>query len=85
MTTSRVIKSLALALLLGGSSIGIGGCATGMPDLLAPPGYTSSENAQRIWRYADYDRSQAVDDFDRQITMTRPHSFTNPWALSHHD
>ena len=79
------MKSLALALLLAGSAFIFGGCATGAPDLLAPPAYSSTENAQRIWRYVDYDRSQLIDDFDRQVSMTRPHSFTNPWALTHHD
>jgi len=79
------MKSLALALLLAGSAFIFGGCATGAPDLLAPPAYSSTENAQRIWRYADYDRSQLIEDFDRNVSMTRPHSMMTFWNLAHHD
>ena len=85
MKTSAVIKSLAVALVLGGSSLVLGGCSNGVPDLLAPPAYSSAENSQRIWRYADYDRAQMIEDFDFNVTMTRPHSYGTVWNLAHHD
>ena len=64
-----------------------GGCAkTGLEhDFLAPPGYTSSENAQRIGRYIAYDFSQAIDDFDKDVLMTRPSSRLTLWDVSQSD
>ena len=85
MKTSAVIKSLAIAVTLAGSSIFLGGCATGGVDLLAPPDASSAENGQRNLRYADYDRAQIIDDFDRDVTMSRPEGPLTHFNLVHHD
>ena len=73
----RSIRALVtLGLVLGGSVLTLGGCAGGNlgQDPLGPPGVSGKENAQREWRYAAYDWSQAIDDFDRDIVMSRPSS-----------
>ena len=74
-------KSLLFAATLASFALTFGGCT----DWLAPPAYSSSENSQRIWRYMDYDRAQLIEDFDRDVTMTRPHSSMTMWDLAHHD
>ena len=87
MKTSSAFKTLALLVFVGGASLFTGGCAkTGLEhDFLAPPGYTSSENAQRIGRYIAYDFSQAIDDFDKDVLMTRPSSRLTLWDVSQSD
>ena len=87
MKTSTALKSLAAALLMAGSTLFAGGCAqSGLGwDPLAPPAYSSSENSQRIWRYAAFDWSQAIEDFDRNVTMSRPGSRFTVWNVSHSD
>ena len=54
-------------------------------DLLGPPAYSSGENASRELRYAAYDWQQAIDDFDQNVTMSRPGSFMSTWNVSHSD
>ena len=87
MKTSAILKSLCVALVLGGSAFFMGGCAhDGLgTDLLAPPAYSGKENAQRIWRYAAYDWSQVIDDFDKDVTMTRPSSRLFAWNVRQSD
>ena len=46
---------------------------------------SSGENAQRILRYADYDRAQIIDDFDRNVTMSRPTGYLTPWNVRSSD
>jgi hypothetical protein len=87
MKTSTVLKTLTVALTLGGASLFSGGCAkTGLEnDYFAPPAYSSAENVQREFRYANYDWSQAIDDFDRNVTMSRPASTLTRWHVSSSD
>jgi hypothetical protein len=87
MKTSSVLKTLAVALLLGGGSLFTTGCShSGLEyDFLAPPAYSSSENSARIWRYAAFDWNQAIEDFDRDVTMTRPGSRMTMWDIRHSD
>ena len=87
MKNSATLKSLAAALVLGGSSLFIGGCANDglRPDLLAPPAYTTGENAQREFRYAAYDWSQAIEDIDKDVLMTRPSSRLTNWNVRESD
>jgi hypothetical protein len=54
-------------------------------DVLGPPGYTASENATRQLRYAGFDFEQAIDDFDKNVTMTRPGSMLTTWNISRND
>ena len=76
MKTSSILKSVTLCVALGASVLMLGGCAGGSlgADPLGAPGVSGIENAQREWRYAAYDWSQAIDDFDRDVVMTRPSS-----------
>jgi hypothetical protein len=89
MKTSSVLKSLAVAIILSGSAIFTTGCShnTGGTDfdLLAPPAYTSNENFHRQLRYAAYDWQQAIDDFDREVVMTRPASRLSRWDIRQSD
>ena len=55
------------------------------PDLLAPPAYTTGENAQREFRYAAYDWSQAIEDIDKDVLMTRPSSRLTNWNVRESD
>ena len=41
--------------------------------------------AQRIGRYIAYDFSQAIDDFDKDVLMTRPSSRLTLWDVSQSD
>ena len=87
MKTSSVLKSLAMAAVVAGSSLFSTGCAkTGLEnDFFAPPAYSSAENLQREFRYANYDWSQAIDDFDRVVTMSRPSSDLTRWHVGQSD
>jgi hypothetical protein len=87
MKTSAILKSVTFSLVLGGSVLLLGGCAGGGlgADPLAPPGATGFENAQREWRYAAFDWSQAIDDFDRDVTMNRPSSKLTRWNVRQGD
>src|SRR5437016_6251347 len=83
-SASAVVKSLAVAALLGGSALFTTGCShtdSLSDDLLAPPAYTAGENFHRQLRYAAYDWHQGIDDFDENVTMTRPGSMLTHWAL----
>jgi hypothetical protein len=86
-SVTAVVRSLAIAALIGGAAMLAGGCShSGMEDgFLAPPAYSAGENMHRQWRYAGYDWQQAIDDFDTQVTMTRPGSNMTHWNLSHSD
>jgi hypothetical protein len=87
MKTSSILKSVTLSLALGSSVLLLGGCAGGSlgADPLGPPGVSGFENAQREWRYAAYDWSQAIDDIDRDVTMTRPSSKLTHWNVRQSD
>ena len=86
MKTSAFIRSLSLSVALGGSIFMLGGCSGGFVfDPLAPPAVSGIENAQRESRYAAYDWSQAVDDFDRDVVMTRPSSKLTHWNVRQGD
>jgi hypothetical protein len=87
MKTSSALKSLAMAAVVAGSALFSTGCAkTGLEyDFLAPPAYSSAENMQREFRYAQYDWSQAIDDFDRDVTMSRPSSELTKWHVRQSD
>jgi hypothetical protein len=83
------LKSLGIMTMLGAASLLSQGCqqsSSGLQaDLLGPPAYSSAENASRQLRYAAYDWQQAIDDFDKNVTMTRPGSFMSTWNVSHSD
>ena len=83
MKSSSTLKSLAIAALLGAGSLFSTGCAkTGLEyDFFAPPGYSSGENFQRQIRFAQYDWNQAIDDFDKDVLMTRPASEMTIWHV----
>ena len=87
MKTSTTLKSLLVVALIGGASLFTTGCAkTGLEnDYFAPPAYSSVENYQRERRYADYDWSQAIDDFDHVVTMSRPSSELTKWHVRQSD
>jgi hypothetical protein len=87
MKTSSVLKTLAVAVVLGGGSLLTTGCAkTGLEnDYFAPPAYSSAENVQREIRYGNYDWSQAIDDFDRHVTLSRPSSTLTRWHIAQSD
>ncbi len=87
MKTSSIFKSFALAFGLGSASLFSGGCShSGLEyDFLAPPAYSSSENTQRGLRNAAYDWSQAIEDFDRHVTMTRPTGTLTSWHVFNSD
>ncbi len=87
MSNPAIIKSLTAALVLTGSGFFLGGCAQGgfASDPLAPPAYSSSENAQRIFRNMDFDRAQLIDDFDAHVFMTRPASKLTKWNVMSFD
>ena len=88
MKTSSIFKSFALAFVLGSASLFSGGCShsSGLEyDFLAPPAYSSSENSQRSLRNAANDWSQAIEDFDRNVTMSRPAGTLTPWHVSSSD
>jgi hypothetical protein len=80
--------SLVGALAVGAAALCSTGCQShsGLEyDFLAPPAYSSGENAQRTLRYMAYDWSQAIDDFDRQVVMTRPGSQLTGWNVVRSD
>jgi hypothetical protein len=81
------LKSLGIMTMLGAVSLLSQGCQQSglQPDLLGPPAYSSGENASRELRYAAYDWQEAIDDFDKNVTMTRPGSFMTTWNVSHSD
>jgi hypothetical protein len=82
------LKALAGGVILGGAALCSGGCQShsGLEyDFLAPPAYSSGENFQRQLRYAAYDWSQAIEDFDKQVVMTRPGSHLTGWNIVHGD
>jgi hypothetical protein len=83
MKNSSVVKSLAVAVLLGGASLFSTGCAkTGLEyDFLAPPGYSMGENFQRQGRNAQIDQNQLIEDFDKDVTMSRPASELTKWHV----
>ncbi len=87
MKTSSILKSFTLAIALGSASLFSGGCShSGLEyDFLAPPAYSSTENNQRVLRNAANDWSQAVEDFDRTVTMTRPAGTLTSWHISSSD
>jgi hypothetical protein len=86
MRTSPIVKSLVVTLLLGASALFLGGCAHGVGwDPLAPPAVSGFENAQREGRYAAFDWSQAIDDFDRDVVMSRPSSKLTHWNVRQGD
>ena len=82
------LKTLAGGLILGGCALCGAGCHSNSGlgyDFLAPPAYSSGENFHRQLRYAAYDWSQAIDDFDRQVVMTRPGSAMSTWNIVRSD
>jgi hypothetical protein len=82
------LKSLGIMAMLGAAALLTQGCQQQgglQTDLLGPPAYTSGENASRELRYAAYDWQQAIDDFDKNVTMTRPGSTMTTWNVSHSD
>jgi len=85
--TSSILKSFAVAIVLGSASLFNGGCShSGLEyDFLAPPAYTSTENNQRVIRNMANDWSQAIEDFDRNVTMTRPAGTLTEWHISSSD
>ena len=86
MKTST-IKFLSTALILASGAICMTGCAkSGLEaDLLAPPGYSSSENFHRQLRAATFDQQQLIDDFDRDVVMSRPPSNLTKWHIYQSD
>jgi hypothetical protein len=88
MSAAAVLKCLAVAALLGGSALFTTGCThtdSLADDFLAPPAYSAGENFHRQLRYAAYDWHQAIDDFDKQVVMTRPGSMLTHWSIVHSD
>ena len=87
MKTSAICKSLAVMALLGPVALLSTGCSHGglHSGLLDPPAYTAGENMHREWRYAGFDWQQAIDDFDKNVTMTRPGSMMTEWNISRSD
>jgi hypothetical protein len=88
MKTSAIGKSLAMMALLGAAALFSTGCSSehGLHnDLLGPPGYSAGENAQREFRYAAFDFQEAVDDFDQNVTMSRPGSMLTRWNILRSD
>jgi hypothetical protein len=88
MKTSAICKSLAVMALLGSAALFSTGCSHehGLHnDIFGPPGYTSGENAQRQLRYAAFDFQEAIDDFDKNVTMSRPGSMMTEWNILRSD
>ena len=93
MIRSVNLKSLGIMAMLGAAALLTQGCQehsdsqqSGLQqDLLGPPAYTGCENASRQLRYAGYDWQQAIDDFDKNVTMTRPGSTMTMWNIQHSD
>ena len=87
MKTSSIFKSFAVVVLLGSASLFSVGCShSGLEyDFLAPPAYSSSENTQRNLRNMANDWSQAIEDFDRDVTMSRPTGTMTTWHVSNSD
>lgn len=87
MKTSALFKSLAATIVLGSAALFTAGCShSGLEyDFLAPPAYSSSENSQRALRNAAFDWSQAIEDFDRNVTMSRPATTLTEWHVSSSD
>ena len=87
MKTSALFKSLAAAIVLGSAALFTTGCShSGLEyDFLAPPAYSSSENSQRTLRNAAFDWSQAIEDFDRNVVMSRPATTLTEWHVSSSD
>jgi hypothetical protein len=76
--TGLALMSLALL------SIGCGNSGL-HTDLLGPPGYSAGENATRQLRYAAFDQQQLIDDFDKNVTMSRPGGMLTTWNVSRSD
>jgi hypothetical protein len=90
MSRFVTLKSLGIMTMLGVASLLCQGCqqssSSGLQqDLLGPPAYSSSENNSRELRYAAYDWQEAIDDFDKNVTMSRPGSFMSTWNVSRSD
>lgn len=66
------MKTLALLGIFVGAAL-IGGCGT--------PGLSPAERNQLIVRNYSYDGGQIVDDFDRDIIMSRPASHLTIWNV----
>ena len=66
------MKSLATLTLLAGALFLTTGCET--------PGYTASENAQRVGRNMSYDMRQITDDWQDLLLMEKPSHLTR-WAV----
>ena len=81
MKASSFIKSAVFVAAMG--ALSLTGCSrSGLEvDPLAPPAYTSTENAQRQQRYIAYDWSQVIEDFDKNVTMNRPASEMTIWHV----
>ena len=82
MKTTTGLKAFAAAILLGVPALLMIGCNDPLAwDPLAPPDVSSRENAQRQLRYAGQDQAQLIDDFDRNVTMSRPSGYLTPWNV----
>jgi hypothetical protein len=66
------MRKLACLLLLVGTGLGIGGCAS--------PAYTGGENVARILRTWDYENKQMIDDLNYE-GMLMPPSRSTIWNL----
>ena len=86
MKTSTILKSLAATLMLGASSVFVGGCAEGglAWDPLRPGLYQHRKRPAQ-WRYAAFDWANAIEDFDRDVIMIRPASHMTIWNVTHSD
>lgn len=87
MKASSFIKSAFLSAVVIVGALGSTGCSrSGLEiDPLAPPAYTSTENAQRQQRYIAYEWSQMIEDFDKNVSMFRPSSELTRWHVRQSD
>jgi hypothetical protein len=86
MKTST-LKFLVTTAVLFGGSLAMTGCAkSGLEwDPLSTPAYSASENFHRQTRVAAYNWQQAIDDFDRDVVMSRPASTLTKWHVRQSD
>lgn len=86
MKTST-LRFLVTAVVLSAGSVAMTGCAkSGLEwDPLSTPAYSTSENFHRQLRMAAYNWQQVIDDFDRDVAMSRPASTLTKWHVRQSD
>jgi len=88
MKTPAVLKTLAAGVLLAAPAMLAMGCSNDPSTVVNTdwvPGYSLTENGDRIARYEKYDAEQFMDDVDRDLFLLRPASKLTWWNISQED